>query len=247
MRRRYTAFAALLLLAPIPTGSARANPMDPGLQQQLLAVYRHYNQDVTAGRLDDALALRSAAAQQALAAQFRTPKDRTDYLATAKQMVPDRLDVRHASVNNTTDRALVIALADKRASSGQAENELDISFVKEAGVWKLADLAVGPAPADVKRCTDTAYEAISAYDTSHAVAVAGRIERVDFAPDHTLLMVQAGDTEVCAFLPARAALQQHGLDPATLVPFRIADISGVTNRHDPQKLMVNNITVHEEE
>jgi hypothetical protein len=79
------------------------------------------------------------------------------------------------------------------------------------------------------------------------VSLAGRIERVDFMPDHTLVVVLVGNTETCAFLPDRAALQQHGLDPATLQPFRFAEITGVAHRTDKQKVMVNNITVHAEE
>ena len=59
--------------------------------------------------------------------------------------------------------------------------------------------------------------------------------------------VAAGGTETCAFLPDRAVLQQHGLDPAILLPYRVAEISGVANRTDAQKAMVNNITVHAEE
>jgi hypothetical protein len=37
------------------------------------------------------------------------------------------------------------------------------------------------------------------------------------------------------------------LDPAILLPYRVAEISGVANRTDAQKVMVNNITVHAEE
>jgi len=79
------------------------------------------------------------------------------------------------------------------------------------------------------------------------VSLAGRIERVDFQPDYTLVVVLSGDTETCAFLPGRTALQQRGLDPAILEPYRFADIGGVPNRTDPQKVMVNSITVRAEE
>jgi hypothetical protein len=119
--------------------------------------------------------------------------------------------------------------------------------VKEGNAWKLGETQVGPGPSAIKRCTDTRYEPLSAYDASRPVSLAGRIERVDFQPDHTLVVVLSGDTEVCAFLPDRASLQQHGLDPATLQPYRVADISGIGNRQNPQKVMVNSITVHAEE
>ena len=246
MRQWLTAMAVLAALAMGLVGPARARPLDPALQQQLLALYHRYNAAIAEGKLDDALALRSAPVRTALTAQFKTPKDRQDYLDSAKDMVPDRLEVRHASENDAGDKALVIAWADKKLSFGQVQAELDMSFVRESGVWRLGDLVSGPGPSDIKHC-DTAYQPISAYDTSHGVSLQGRIERVEFQPDHTLVVVLAGNTETCAFLPDRAALQQHGMDPSILQPFRVADISGVAQRNDAQKVMVNNITVHAEE
>lgn len=241
-----TAVAALLLMVPLAATVAWGRPMDGPLQQELLALYDRYNKDIAAGNLDAALALRASTVRTALEQQLKTPKDRDDYLAGARDLVPTRLEVRHASVDNSTERARLIAWADKATSSGQAQNELDIGFVRENGTWKLGDLVLGPGPADIKHC-NTGYEPISAYDTSHPVSLAGRIERVDFMPDHTLVVVLSGTSETCAFMPDRAVLQQHGLDPAILQPYRIAEIAGVANRSDPQKVMVNNITVHEEE
>jgi hypothetical protein len=246
MRRWLVMLAAVVLIAPSAAGLAWGRPMDGALQQQLQALYSHYNQAITAGHLDAALALRSTAARAALEQQFKTPKDRQDYLAGASQLVPERLELRHASVNDAADKALLIAWADKATASGQVQSELDIGFVKEGGVWKLGDLAMGPGPADIKRCNPS-YEPVGAYDTSHGVALVGRIERVDSLADHTLVVVLSGNTETCAFLPDRAALQQHGLDPAILQPYRVAEITGVAHRIDPQKVMVNNITVHAEE
>jgi hypothetical protein len=238
--------AALVFAPPGGVGLAWGRPMDGALQRQLQMLYSRYNQEITAGRLNAALALRSSASEAALEQQFKTAKDRQDYLAGAAQMVPDQLELRHASVDDASEKALLIAWADKATPSGQVRGELDIGFVRENGTWKINDIAAGPAPADIKHC-NPAYEAIGAYDTSHAVSVTGRIERVDTQPDHTLVVLLAGDTETCAFLPSQTVLQQHGLDPTTLQPFRFAEIAGVANRADPQKVMVNNITVRAEE
>ncbi len=256
MRRWLAVLAVLVLIAlvviapgviaPLGAGLAWGRPMDGTQQQQLQALYSRYNQDIAAGHLDAALALRSSAARAALEQQLKTPKDRADYLAGAGQLVPDRLELRHASVNDTDDKGVLIAWGDKTAASGPVRDELDIAFIKERGAWKLGDIALGPGPADIKRC-NPGYDPISAYDTSHPVSLAGRIERVDSLPDHTLVVLLTGNTEVCTFLPDQAALQQHGLDPTTLQPFRFADITGVAHRGDPQKVMVNNITVRAEE
>jgi hypothetical protein len=234
-------------MAGFAYGAASARPMDGATQQQLLGLYSRYNQAVAAGHLDQALAMRSTAARTALTEQFKTPKDRADYVAGAAQLVPDRVELRHASIDDAGNKALLIVWADKTAPTGPVQSEVDLSFVKEGGAWKIGDLAMGPGPADIKRCRDPSYQPISAYDTSHSVSLVGRIERVDFLPDYTLVVVLGGDTETCAFLPSRAALQQHGLDPATLQPYRFVDIAGVAARGDAQKVMVNNITVHAEE
>lgn len=246
---RWGGMAGLLLALGLLTAgsSAHAAPMDGPLQQQLLALYSRYNTAIAAGKLETALALRSTAVRTALASQLKTAKDQQDYLAGAKVMVPDRLELRHASVSDTGDKALLIVLADKRLTAGEVQSELDMGFVKEGGVWKLGELVQGPGPADIDRCRDPSYQPISAYDTSKTVSLAGRIERVDFLPDHTLVVVLAGNTETCAFLPDRATLQQHGMNPAILQPYRLAEISGVAARGNPQKVMVNNITVHAEE
>jgi hypothetical protein len=245
---RWLVVLVTLALVSLPIADlAWGRPVDGALQQQLLALYHRHDQAIAAGQLDAALALRSAAVRTALTQQFKTPKDRADYLAAAREMVPDRLELRHASMNDAGDKALLIAWADKAIASGPVKNELDISFVLEGGTWKLGDLAAGPGPADIKRCADPSNQPVSAYDTGRSVSVVGRIERVDFLPAHTLVVVLAGDTETCAFLPERAALQQHGLNPTILQPYRFAEITGAPHRTDAQKIMVNSITVRAEE
>jgi len=240
------ALMALVLVVPLGAGPAWGRPMDGALQQELMAVYHRYNQAVAAGHLDAALAIRSSAVRTALEQRLKTLKDRDDYLAGARDLVPDKLELRHASVDDSTEKALLIAWAEKVTPSGPVQNELDIGFVREDGVWRLGDLVLGPGPVDIKHC-NPAYEPVSAYDMSRPVSLAGRIERVDFLPDHTLIVVMSGGTETCAFLPDRVTLQQHGLDPGILQPYRIAEIAGVANQGDAQKVMVNNITVRAEE
>ncbi|HUB15292.1 MAG TPA: hypothetical protein VMB34_25305 [Acetobacteraceae bacterium] len=242
MHRSLLALVALLPLA----GPAAARPIDGPLQQQLLALFYRYNRAIEAGDLNQALAQRSDAEQAALRQQLATPKDRADFLNASREMVPDRLEPMHASMNDAGDKALLIMLASKTVAGHVEQQEFDLGFVSQGGVWKLGELTAGPGPADLKRCNQS-YQPISAYQDGQPVTLAGRIERVEFLPDHTLVLLSAGPTEVCAFLPNRAALQQHGLDAAIIQPWRIAEISGVAEKADPQKVMVNNITVHREE
>jgi hypothetical protein len=244
MRRWFLMLAALILIAP---HFAWARPMDGTLQRQLLALYSHFNQAVASGQLDEALTLRSTAVRSGLAQRLQTPKGRADYVAGVDQMAPDRLDTRHASVTDAGDKALLVVLAGKTTAAGQTQSELDLSFVNEGGAWKLGDVAVAPAPAEIQRCKDASYEAAGAYDPAHPVSLIGRIERVDFQATYTVVMVLSGNVESCVFLPSEAVMRQRGLDPATLQPYRVAEITGAPNRSNAQKVMIDNITVHEEQ
>lgn len=243
MRRTLIALATLLLVA----ASASAEPMAPSQQQQLLVLFQRYNRAIEAGDVNQALALRTQAVQTALTSHLNTPQERTDFLNTSREMVPERLQPLHASVNDSGDKALLVLLATKTVSGRPVQDEFSLGFAREDGVWKLGGMAAGPGPADIKRCPDRTYQPVSAYAGGSNVSLAGRIENVEFLPDHTLVLLAAGDTEICAFLPDRAALQQHGLNPAIIQPWRVADISGVAAKTNPQKVMVNNITVHAEE
>jgi hypothetical protein len=45
----------------------------------------------------------------------------------------------------------------------------------------------------------------------------------------------------------QAKMRQQGFDPATLQPYRVAEITGAAARDNAQKVMVDNITVHAEQ
>ena len=243
MRPHLLVLAMLLSLA----APAVARPIGSAQQQQLLTVFARYNHAIEAGNLDQALELRTAAAQAALAQHLKTPNDRTNFLNESREMIPERIRVLHASVNQAGDKALLILLASKTISGRQSSEEFDLGFMKESGIWKLGAMAEAPGPADIKACPDQTHPPISAFQGGNPVAFTARIERVEFMPDYTLVLLVTGETQVCAFLPNRAVLQQHGLNPAIIQPWRVAEISGIADRSDPQKVMVNNISVHAEE
>lgn len=242
MRRALLLLVTLCLAIP-----AQARPMDPATQRQLLALFARYNRAIDAGNIDEAIALRTDAVRTALTPHLQTPQDRAAFLVDAREMVPDRVQVRHAGINDAGDRALLILLASKTVSGQPQQDEFDLAFARQGGVWKLSGMASAPGPADIKRCPNQIAQPASAYAGGPTVSLTGRIETVSFLPDHTLVLLTAGGTEVCAFLPNRAALQRHGMNPAIIQPWRVVDISGVAQRSDPQKILVNNITVRRSE
>jgi hypothetical protein len=79
------------LLRAVPPVSL-AKPLDPPLQQQLLARYDSYNQAIAAGKLHDALAIRTAETRANATNEMSTAKGRQEFLAMAKLMIPDKLE-----------------------------------------------------------------------------------------------------------------------------------------------------------
>ena len=124
------------------------------MQQQLLALYDSYNKAIAAGKMPDALALRSAETQAQARKEMKTAKDRQEFLAMAKMTIPDAVEVRHATINAAGDKAEMLTVVSKTFPPGKqipngpppgstAHSELTLSFAREAGAWKLDDLLYG--------------------------------------------------------------------------------------------------------
>ena len=80
MRRLLRSALAALAALWCATG-ADAAPLDPALQQQLLTVYGRYAKAIGAGKVNDALATRSAAARKRIQAALKDRKQRQALLA----------------------------------------------------------------------------------------------------------------------------------------------------------------------
>ena len=243
------------LASGLPAGAA---PLDAALQAQLLDIYARYNQAIAAGKLPDALALRSAGNRAEMQKELKTAKDRTEFLSMARAMLPDSVVVQHASLNAAGQHArLVVALA-KTIPPGRAapdgpppgstqHAEATLGFVQQGGKWLFDEQIFGPDPTKIAACPDQKFEPESAYDLDRTVTLGGPIARVEFQADHTLVVVRVVDEENCAFLPNREELVKHGLDVTMLVPYAIVEIEGAPHRTDKQKVLVSDITVREED
>ncbi len=249
----------LVLLLAVPTAT-RAAPLDAVLQQQLLGVYDGYNNALLAGKLPDAIKLRSAHTRAEAQKEMPNAAARQRFLAMAKTMVPDTLQVAHASINAAGDKASIITVAAKTTSrtakippGGPApgstlHSELTLSFVKESDGWKLDDQMFGPDPASITACKNNEYEPETAYDTDKTVSMGGPIVRVDFQPDHTMVVIRVVDEENCVFLRAnKEELLKHGLSPDKLVPYVIVEIEGSPHRTDKQKVLADRLNVQPED
>ena len=94
-----------------------------------------------------------------------------------------------------------------------------------------------PAP-----CRDEAAESAAAYDRARSRGAAGPILRVEFKPDHTLVVLEGTEAlEVCAVLPARAELERRKVDLGWLAPGRPFAVNGLRHKTDPQRLWVYSV------
>ncbi len=78
----------------------------------------------------------------------------------------------------------------------------------------------------------------SAYSPASGVAFEGRIAKVLFKPDRTVLFVHDGNGETCAFLPRRAELERRGIPAALLRRRTPVAIEGFANRSNARKVLV---------
>ena len=123
--------------------------------------------------------------------------------------------------------------------------EVTLQFAREGQEWKLADIRFGPDPAAVKLCHDDAAESETSYDRSVSGEIGGQIRRVEFKPDHTLVVIRVVDEENCLILPARNLLAQHG-DPDKLVAWALIEAGGAPHHSDKQRLWADKWTVTDE-
>jgi hypothetical protein len=251
----------LIILALVFGGSSGspAKPLEVALQQQLLGIYDGYNQALIGGDVPTALKLRSAETRASAQKELTTQAARQRFLAMARMMVPDAVQVVHATINAADDKAIIIAIAAKTVPKnvsvpaspplGSAmHSEVTLTFVKESDGWKLDDQMFGPDPTTIVSCKDDNYEGESAYDSDKTVSLGGPIVRVDFQPDHTLVVIRVVDEEDCVFLrDNKEGLLKHGLAPEKLVPYAVVEIEGSPHKSDKQKVLVDSLTVRPEE
>jgi hypothetical protein len=121
--------------------------------------------------------------------------------------------------------------------------EITLTFKQEGKQWKFDEQDFGVDPASVKPCSDDAVEPMANYDDDRDVSLGGMIRKVEFKPDHTLLVVRIVDEDTCAILPDKEKLQQLGMDVSLLVPYATVDMEGSPHKTDKQRAYINKLRV----
>ena len=247
------------LLFSLTGGRVFATPPDPTLQQELLTLYDRYSKSMQAGKLADAAQLRTAKPRaELLALGKKSKREQREMLEMARLMTPDSVVPLHANAAADGKNVTILVDAAKTWAAGLripdapkagtvTHGEVTLQFTREGQTWKLQDQIFGPDPAGISVCHDEPAETVAAYKRPSSSNVGGQIRRVDFGPDHTLVVIRIVDEENCLILPPRDWLAQHDGHPDKLVPFAMIEIDGAPHRSDKQRYWADKWTVTDEE
>lgn len=249
---------AMLLATALLSPTANAAAPDPSIQAAAMAVYEQWNKAVAAGKLKEAMALRSAKVRAQLAAEAKTPAGEKQLREMLRQMAPETVEVVHAALNRDGSKLEIHTIVGKTMPKGikapgappagtKLRNELTLAFVREGGAWKFDTQTWGMDPSKIKPCASTAFDGIAAFDDGSEMSMGGQIRRVAFNADHTLVVIRMFYEENCIFLPARTKLVELGMNPDVLEPWAIIEITAWPHQTDKQRVWAEALKVLEED
>lgn len=249
------AMAAISLAQP---RTAQAAAADPAQRDAALAVYQAFNKAVLAGKLNDALALRTTAMRARIAADAKTRAQQRQVLEMLRSVIPETLEVVHAAQSRDGSRMTLHTVFGTTVPPGpqrqgmpkpgtKLQAELTLEFLREGGAWKYDNQTFGMDPAQVKPCTSTGFPGMAAFEERENLTIGGQIRRVIFGPDHTLVVIRMLDEENCIYLPTKARLDELGFKTDLLAPWSIIEIGAWPHRTDKQSVWADTLGIAEPE
>jgi hypothetical protein len=221
--------------------------------ETLTAVFDAYNTAVKSAKADNlepALALRTDEYRERGAHQGkRNPQAREKALEEMRFLVPLIYSVESTAID--VEVAALALLADLKIDMpghpkhGQTVRQtMWVDFAVEKGAWKIGGVMLAPDPAQIKRSPDTTFDPNkSNYDLAKRVSLKGRIVRVAFETDHTLVAMLMLDEEHLAYMDGRAALEANGFKTARLMPPRLVEVEGHPHRTNKFKTGAGGFTL----
>jgi len=246
---RFLALLLLFLAGPVAGTAAAAD--DPALQQRLVKLFEAHNAAMRAGKIAEAVAMKTADLRGQIEAELKRAKgeEREMTLAMLRHTAPDSFEVQHFEAPSADEAALYIvgtkvAPPEAGADAGKTfRAEMEIGFAREKGTWKVGSILLLADPDKVKRPADFAFEPVENYDEESDVEFGGRIVRVAEADDHTLVVLRILDEENAVYLPSRRLLEEAGFDVDLLKPYVVVEASGYKHRRNPLKLWATGLSI----
>ncbi len=234
------AIRSFWVLAAVPLLLSPASAADAGEVKDLCAVYEAYNAAVQTGNVEKMLSFRTAETEKDLRGELGKKEDREYFVLIAKAQVPETYDVQHVSWTGDGNGAELHALwhlppMKEIKRFRKALVEVNIPFRKERGAWKIGTIYPLGDPAQIKRPKDLRYRAADADTGVTSASVAGRIVKLEFKPDHTLVLVRVMGEEVAVFLPPKKTLDDAGVSFDDLAPWKMREFTGYPHKSDTRK------------
>ncbi len=255
MRALLAAATALAILAAGLT-QAVADPVEPAQRDAVLAIYQAWNKAIAAGKLNDAMALRSADRRARVAPDIKTAAQQKRVLDLLKSTLPETVEVLHATQSKDGSKISLITVIGATIPAGpkragmpdpgtRLQAELTLDFLREKGVWKFDNQTRGMDPSKVKPCVSSGFPGMAAFEERRNLTMGGQIRRVNFGPDHTLVVIRMFDEENCIYLPAKARLAELGFNAELLAPWAIIEINAWPHRTDKQSVWADSLGIAE--
>ena len=94
---------------------ASAAPLDPALQAELMKLYESFNAAVKKGDYKAAMATRDSTSRKAIESQVKTEKQRQDFIAQNRAVLPAKIEIKEAELienGNAAEIQTVATLVD---------------------------------------------------------------------------------------------------------------------------------------
>jgi len=231
---------SLLVLMALPLLATPALAADTGRaahQAEFLQVFDAYSERAQRGDVDGMLAARTAAMADEIRAELaKDPEARAFLIGMSRAQVPSARQIEHVYWSDDGESADVhwlwtlppMAEVEREHAT---EIESMTRFVREEGAWKIGDVLLMYEVSRINRPTDLGYHEGDADDETEGT-VGGRITRLEFKDDHTLVLVRVMDDEIAVFLPPRKVLEDAGVDFEAYAPWSLREFRGFPHRSD---------------
>ncbi len=245
--------AMLLMISPLSRAHCEAvAPDETATLTDIFDAYVSAVRQATVDNLEPALAFRTAGNREQFAEHLQHgPQGLTHILEDLRFFAPIEYTVGNAAIDNENaalalDARFKIEMPEHPLQGQTITRTLWVDYVREAGEWKINDVLMPPEPENIGRSPDENNEPESAYDLKREKSFNGRIIKVVFEPDYTLLTVLLvfDEVEYLVYLPNRVTLEESGFPVEKLKVPRLIGIKGHPHITNEFKTLASSATLH---
>jgi hypothetical protein len=212
--------------------------------QDFTKIYDSYLATVKTGNYDKTAALLSTEVR----GQLKTADDRDTYMAMMKLMTPMHYETTSLTMSDDKQKAEVEVLATLAVPETMQKEqklpptqraEISLSFVKEAGQWKMGSVMMIGDPDKRARPKDLNMGSRGDYKEDANSEVGGSILRMEKQAAGTVFVLRVTDEEIAVFVPAAKVSDEF-------VAGRILVVHGAENKSDKLKLWADDAKLYKE-